>query len=326
MRALRIGIALTLTLVLTSMAQAAPLDLKTVAADAKWLIHVDIDALHASTVFQKARETCLAEHKEIAERLDKLPELIGMDPRNDLHGVTAYGMQIGKHEGVLIVNAAVNRKVLLEKAEKAPDHKVLKQGGYEIHTWTHKDHGGSHTVAGAFFKPDVLVFSHCPVELQSALDVLAGKKPSAGSDSPLAGRIPTGTSVLMRVAGIAEAELPGKAPPLAKQIESFRFVIGENEGKSFFRAKANATSTETVGLLKAVVDGGVALAKLHTAKDDLAKRMVDAVRVTVDGKTLTLLWSSPASDVWEMMQKHAKWMAEKRAKSGKLAPAREEDF
>ncbi|MGA2618578.1 MAG: hypothetical protein ABSF26_13275 [Thermoguttaceae bacterium] len=308
------AVVLALVLGLVATVQAAPLELQTVAADAKWVVHVDIDAVHASMVFQKARDKCLTEHKEIAQHLAKLPELIGMDPRKDLHGVTAYGPQIGKHTGVLIVHAKVNQKLLLEKAEKAPDHKLLKQGGYEIHTWSHKGPKGSHTVAGAFFKPEVLVFSDCPVQLQAALDVLAGKQPGAGSSSPLAGKIPPGTSVLLRVAGIAAADLPGKVPPLVKQIDSARFVVGENEGKSFFRAKANMTNTEVTGQVKAIIDGGVALAKLHCNKDELAKKLIDALHVTADGKTLTILWSAPAGDVWEMVQKHAKIMAEKWAK------------
>ncbi len=39
--------------VLASGAFAAPLELKQVAADAKWLAHLDVDAIRASTVAQK---------------------------------------------------------------------------------------------------------------------------------------------------------------------------------------------------------------------------------------------------------------------------------
>ncbi len=120
----------------------------------------------------------------------------------------------------------------------------------------------------------------------------------------------------MRVAGIAQANLPGKVPPVVKQIESARFVAGENAGKSFFRAKANFTSSDVTGQVKAVIEGGLALAKLHCEKDEQAKKLIDALHVTVEGKTLLLLWSAPAGEVWEMVQKHAKIMAEKWAKMG----------
>ena len=62
--------------------------------------------------------------------LDKLREKIGLDVCKDLHGVTAYGMEPGKHTGVLIVHAKVDQKLLLQKAEKAPDHKVTKFESY----------------------------------------------------------------------------------------------------------------------------------------------------------------------------------------------------
>ena len=50
--------------------------------------------------------------------LDKLREKIGFDICKDLHGLTAYGKEPGKHTGVLIVHANVNEKFLLEKAAK----------------------------------------------------------------------------------------------------------------------------------------------------------------------------------------------------------------
>ena len=43
---------------LAAVGQAAPLDTKNVAADAKWVVHVDVDAVRDSLVVQKAFETC----------------------------------------------------------------------------------------------------------------------------------------------------------------------------------------------------------------------------------------------------------------------------
>lgn len=313
MRISVVGMALVLALGLDAVAQAAPLDLKQVPADAKWLVSVDVDAMRASTVVQNAWKKCLEMHPQ-AKHMGMVKSFIGMDPCTDLHGITMYGKELGKHTGVMILSAKMDRKPLTKLAERAPDHKMVKHGDYEIHSWTAKHHGQSKPGAGAFYK-DGIVFASSVEELKAALDLLGGKGSSVSADSPLGGRVLPGTTVLMRVTGVAKAASPGKCPVL-KQMESARFAMGEYNGQSFFRAKAVMTNTEVVGLVKAVLDGGRALAVLHTRDDAQGKKMVDALKVTTEEKTLRISWSAPAADVWDMIQKHAKKWAEKRAKMG----------
>ena len=145
---LGVGLALAAGLGWTAAAQAEPLDLAQVAADAKWVAHLDVDALRASTVVEKAWKKGLEMHKDAQAHLDKLREKIGLDICKDVHGLTAYGKEPGKHTGVLIVHAKLDQKFLLDKAQKAPDHKVTKFESYDLHSWTAKHHGQSRTVWG----------------------------------------------------------------------------------------------------------------------------------------------------------------------------------
>ncbi len=313
MKLLGVGIALALMVGLVAVARAESLDLKQVPADAKWLGHVDVDAMRTSIVVQKAWAKGMEMHKDAAAHLAKLRDKLGLDICKDLHGLTFYGKQVGKHTGVLIVNAKVNQKLLLEKAAKAPDHKVTKFGSYDLHTWTDKHHGPAHTVAGTFYKGDRLVFASSLDELKAALNVLDGKSPSVGSNSPLAGKVRPGTTFLLRVSGLAEANLPCKAP-VVKQIESAHISVGESGGQSFLHARATMKTTEVTQQVKAIVDGGKALAAMHVANDAAAKKLVDALQVTAEGTTLNVRWTGSANDVWNLLEKHAKRMAELHGK------------
>ena len=73
--------------------RAGTLDPGTVAADAKWLVHLDFDALRESKVAQHAREAILTRPR-VKEILAKVQEATGMDLEKDLHGLTAYGKRI----------------------------------------------------------------------------------------------------------------------------------------------------------------------------------------------------------------------------------------
>lgn len=290
---------------------AEPVNLQQIPADAKALAHVDFDALRDSTVFQKIREKCLQMHPDAAKHMDLVRAFIGMDPRTDLHGITLYGTVLGKPTGVAIIHAKIDPAPLLRLSVLAPGHKVTKFGPYELHSWAIEHHGKSHPGAGAFCK-EGLVLASSIEELEMALNLLDGKGTSLSSSSPLAGGVPAGTTVMARVAGIAEAKLPHKCP-LAEQTEAVRFSMGEHNGQSFFRFRATMTNSEVTGQVKEVVDGGRALAQLSRT-DELGKRLIAGLKVLPADKTLTVLWSVPANDVWTAIEKAAKKIIAHREK------------
>jgi hypothetical protein len=296
-----------------SLVQAAPLELKHVCANAKWVLHLDVDAVRASTVVQKGYHKCIDMHQEAAQHLDKVRDTIGMDLRKDLHGITAYGPQVGKHAGIVIVLAEMNQKLLVDKAKLGPDHKVTAHGSFELHSWTHKKGDKQHQAAGAFFAPNVLVFGASVEELKGALDVLGGKAPSlAGKDSLLAGDIAPGTTLLHRGIDVGTA---GKCP--IKQLQSFKTALGEDNGESFFRAQCTLTTGEAADNLKAVIEGFKGLGALRTAADPDAAKLVNALKVTKEDKTVAVQWSASADAVWAEIEKLGKKVAEWKAKGGK---------
>jgi hypothetical protein len=120
---------------LAGLVQAGPLNFKQVAADAKWVVHIDVDAMHENVVAERLYEASTQKFENAEKHLDRMGNELGMDPRKDLHEITIYSKEIGEHKGVLLVNADVNREMLLEKVKKASGHQSVSYGSYEIHTW-----------------------------------------------------------------------------------------------------------------------------------------------------------------------------------------------
>ena len=294
-------------------ADAEPLDLKHVSADATWLGHVNIDAMRASIVVQKA----MKKHKN-SGRKEMVKKMLDMDPDKDLHGMTFYGREIGKHKGVMILHAKVNRDRIMGMAKMFTNHTVTDYQDHKLHSWTHKSRHSSktHNVAAVFYGEEAIVLASSVDELKQAVDILEGESPSLTADSALAGNIPAGTTMLMRVEGVSGADLPDRCK-LAKQTESFRFVTGEHEGESFYRARAKMTNEEVVGQLKEIVEGLLALGQIHVGDNETGRKLVDALRVKAGGTTLTVLWKAPAVDVWAIVDAHRKIFKEKMKKHRK---------
>jgi hypothetical protein len=242
--------------------------------------------------------------------LDASRALIGMDPRKDLHGITLYGSQIGKHEGVLIVFADADRKLLTEKVKKARGYDSSTHGSYKLHSWTHKDRRGKRPVTGAFYKDKSMVFSSSEAEVKAALDVLDGEKPSL-TCKVLAAEVPAGTTALARVVGIVGTPCKSK---LAKEIESLSIVTGENEGDSFLHVKVVAKSAHVAKQMGMVAEGVRALGMLHAIDCPKGKQLVEGIKVNVAEKTVTVDSSAPAEAVWQHMQATMKKKIERHRK------------
>jgi hypothetical protein len=307
------GFAFLTVLAVGLQAEAAPLEVKQVAANAKWLGHVDFDAIRDSTVVQKGFAAHMEKHPQAKGHLKLVQGLTGIDLCHDLHGLTFYGPEVGKHTGVAILNAKLDRKKLQLWADTIPGRQTTEHGDYKISSWSKKHGDKTCTVASAWHGDNQLVIASSADELKSALDVLDGKSAGIGSDSKLAGNVPAGTTVLMRVTGIAEAKLKHK-DPVAKQTESFRFVVGENQGKSFFRARAVMTNKEIVENVKEIAEGGKAVARIASGTNEQKLRLVNGLEIKPDGETLTLVWSGSADDVWQQVEAHAKKWEAMRAK------------
>lgn len=310
------GLAVAIVLAIAAFSWAAPLDPKVVSGEAKWVVHLDVDAMRDSslvrTAYQEFVDKCpLA--KVALPALDAARAQIGFDPRTDLHGLTLYGSQVGKEEGVLIVFADANQKMLTEKVKNAPGYKSETHGAYELHSWTHKDRRGERPVTGAFFKDKAAVFSGSPEEVKAALDVMDGKKPGSTCEV-LAAEVPAGATVLVRAVGIDQTPCDSK---LAKEIESFSIASGENAGQSFFHGKVVAKSPQVAKEMAKVAKGLQGLGNLHAIDQPQCKPLVKNMKVKVEGSTLTVDNTAPADVLWKHMQTEIKKAIEKHQKRGK---------
>ena len=292
---------------------AAPLDLGAVSAEAKWLMHFDMQAARDSVVVQRAWERMLKMHPHAGGMMDMVSRMTGMDPRQDLRDATAYGLDTDKRNGVLIVRAKANREFLTRMVEKAADHKTMKHGDYTLHAWTHKRGRHSGPVVGAFHKDDVMVFARTEAAVANALDVLDGRKPAVKGDAPLAGRVRPGSIVVAR----ATAVDPDTKCPVLKQGKGFRVALGEHEGKSFYRARLEMASPAAAEDVVNVVKGFTALASLRWGGEADAMKLVDGVKTVVTGDTCAISWDADAAEVWKVVERAAEsWEKRHRGRRG----------
>lgn len=318
------GVVVLLAAALGRPVAAAPLDLSAVSADAVWLMHMDMDAARASTVMQRMHDRAMKMHPQLDTMLKMGAGMTGIDPRKDVRDMTAWGTDTDKKNGVLVVRSKVNRQLLEKMVEKAQDHRTMEHRGRTVHSWMQR-HGRNRTgepVSGAFFADDVMVFARTPERVAMAIDVLDGAKPSAGDGSPLAGRVRPGSILVARAAEVD----PDTKCPVLRQGRSFRVAMGENEGKSFYRAKLDMKSPAAADLAEDVTEGLAAVGQLRFGGEaDVMKLIAGLETETRDGSCM-ISWDAAADDVWAVVDRMAtQWERRHRDRGGKGCPMCEKD-
>ena len=261
---------------LAAVGQAAPFDSKNVAADAKWVVHVDVDAVRDSKVVQNAFTTWPILKDHSGKHFDMIRDKIGVDLRKDLHGVTIYGRDTDKKNGVAIVFATVNQQLLLDKAAKAADHKVTKHGEIDIHSWT------ANTVRRPTPPPAPSISPTCWSSPQRGRCCCCHRRAGRQVARHYRSQLSVGRPYLCRfnVSGCAMRLPDAPKCPILKQVESFRVALGEHDGKSFYRAKVVMKSPETASQVMAIVNGFKAMGSLRFANDADVLKLVNGLQAT----------------------------------------------
>lgn len=321
-----VALAAVVLLGFAPVLSAAPFNPDMVCGDAQWVAHLDVDALRASTFAQSAYQEFLDECPVAGlavAAFETSARVAGMDPREDLHGITLYGPKVGKEKGVLIVAADADQDALAVKVTEAKDYESSKHGDRELHSWTHREHGRERPVTGAFFDDKVIVFADSVDEIKAALDVMDGKKPAC-SCKILAADVPEGATLLARAVGIAEAKPPHHSE-LIKKIESVSIDTGERRGNSFSHVTVVTNCPDCAKQIGTVARGFRALGLLHAVDCPNDMQFVEKLRIKVDDKTVTVNNTAPADAVWQHFKANMPKIIEHHRQMRKLHKAKDKE-
>jgi hypothetical protein len=285
---------------------AAPLDGNQVAADAKWVAHIDLDAAKTATLAEKVLSWWLS-NELVRQQLAAVKMHTGVDLVRDLHGVTFYGSRLAQNTGVVIVHANFDANRLLRIVRGKPDYNATRFDNHTLHTWTErKDTSDKHTVTGCVFAPELLIVGRDSAEVKAALDVLDGKSAAlAGSDSPLAGEVPEGAIVVAGVTGVPEAGVPFKSP-IVNQSEFIWVALGEQDGEVFGQLKFVAKSDEAAEQVEDILRGLRAMALLQLGSDKEARKIIARLTVARSQRTVHVEWRGAAAGVWRLLEQELK--------------------
>src|SRR5581483_7126667 len=102
MRKRLLALSLFALLLTPSFSRADAFDPRQVPADAKWIIHADVDTARESKTFEAVWDRLLATGAAQG-KFDQIEQFTGMNIPNDLQDLTLYGKEAGDEAGVILI-------------------------------------------------------------------------------------------------------------------------------------------------------------------------------------------------------------------------------
>jgi hypothetical protein len=277
---------------------AGPLNRRHVAGDARWVLHLDAEALRATEVGRQFMAKALEPHTASAKAQLRSAFEFDLD-WSKLRSITAYGPSfLGRDDpnGVLVVETSMAVEAALEGAlTKEPP--VLRIGKLDSTTspmYSIGDQGYVSLAPGG-----VIIAGRNLATVEKGRAVVDGGTPSLASGGALSGYSDSGGAVffLALAEGFAQhAPLPPNAAML-KNAEGIRVAISEREGAVRLELSIRMNSAEVAAQVQQVAQGLVALAVLGGGQNPELQALAQKVRIAVEDNTLNVSAAVPIDDV-----------------------------
>ena len=300
-----------------------------IAADAQWVVAIDLNDLRNSTLgkglmdmAQKQMAIETARNPQAADLVvgnirinyQKFSEMVG--------SVTAYGSNFSpdpkQMDGALVFQGTPDLRKIAEALalqgtlvapDKVKELKDLPFAAYEL--------GGELIVA---FPPEpVIIVSKSKARLLNAHDVVRGAAPSLAKApaAPLAALLAkSGHSFLVAASVVPPNNLftaDGPQTRILQLMSSGMFAVGEEEPRTVTHMQLVGSTDESADKLLKIIQGMVAMMSLAESTDKQLAEFLQSATVEKQGRTVSVQLAYSSDRVVQMVQSTAQQL-------GKIAP------
>lgn len=296
-RLMRAGVAWTAFVVMawSSSLMATPLPKSQVSADAKWVLHLDMDQFAPS-------QTCRlllngqGEAKKFQGLLNHYQTLLGVDPLKDLSSMTLYGTETVGNRGVALINGSLNYRTITKQFSTYPQYRTKTSGKLTLQTWT--DRATKRPLWASFHTSRRLIMASDERALLLAVATIDGLKPSLSSWKTAALPIPppqSGTFFTASTLGYAGASPDPIQAMILKNTEHATMQVSENQGVVDGQVVLQASSPDAAAQIHQVLNGLMLTSSFADHASPFAK-LAEASEISQNQKAVVLKLHCPARE------------------------------
>lgn len=286
----------------------APLDRSLIAADARWIAHVEIERFVQGRIFELLQEH-EADFDVNGGDWQEVRDTLGFDPLEEIRSVTVVGLPRSEESAVAMIRGSSAVEDAMGRLEEHLSRRDLEVDGYDITRWSETGGDPVHTYLARRAGSDerlLLAASH-PADLAEAISALRGDSDSLADVSDgLDTTLDSDAYVLVSVSGTLAQWADGEeASQIGRIVEKARVQLAERDGRIVLDAAIDAKNSEKVRQVTAILQGLLAFASLASAAEpELAEVMplLDNLKFSSDGRRLSLHFEEDIDTLVQMAE------------------------
>ncbi|MEC7811255.1 MAG: hypothetical protein VX598_00495 [Verrucomicrobiota bacterium] len=278
--------------------QAAKIDKANISNDAKFVVHLDLDAFRASkigiTLLEKIRKD------EGGEKLNALAELIGFDPLSAIHGATMFGN--GEEDnGILVVKHKADNTKLLAFMKLDEYYRKTEHGKHEIHGAGDRGDGKRGYVS--FVNATTAVLAASRELAAEGIDLVNGKGAAVK-------QIPTSlvsadkkakNAFLVAYANVEDLKEHIDNETVNQMAKRVAFVMGESDEKFILSISVDALDADAAENMENMVNGLIGFARLNQDENPEVKDILKGLKVTRNEENVSVHFSVGVNKLFELI-------------------------
>lgn len=283
------------------LAEATPLERKLVPKEAAAVLHLDLDAIWQSRIYERIKSKAKENFDEddFEEEFEEEFGEIGPLVLHALHSASAVTVWLDDSgESGAIAARGVGTGLLSRLLDLAPDHDARKIRGRTWHRFGPAGDRSYLAVAGRW-----VIFSDQRAAVKKTLAVLDGRAPRA-SKKQVGVQAPGSIFFLAVLAGdiLNEVQEHASSALLDKgNFENARLIFGERGANLYARVAVEMGDASEARQVRSVVEGALALGSLASDSREV-QELVSGIAVKQKGSRLSLRLELPAKEFLELMK------------------------
>lgn len=260
---------------------AGPMPAREIPAQAKWVIHLDVEAILKSSFGEPILE--IANDPMVAPRLAAFTAMFGMNLVGDIHGMTLWGFGNNDHQAALYLEGKYDRVKLETIVRAAENYREIPYGAARIHAW--RDKGKN--LYGCFVREDLLALSKNQALVEAAIDAAHGR---GGEFGLVPGGKTEAALAVVACQSMAGMELNPQAAVL-KRIQEGWGALREEGGSLNAEIYLKAENAEVATQIRQTLEGFRALALLNAQQQPMLASLAAQMSVSAEADTVRVVLS-----------------------------------
>lgn len=302
-------------------AVAAPPSAAQLPQNAKWMIHIDLQALVQTELAEAAR----AERPRLTHLMQRwFQAKFGINPHEDLDSLTLFSDSYDEHQGTMILRADYAMDKVRDAFDQNPDVTKEAWEGYTLYTIEParrnrlrpaEDNGDArrrllprrqdndNTAANRdevqeapseramtviLVNEKSMVIASSPERAKKAVGLVRGDSPILAEDSPLLAEVEEGALLYGAAIDLQQIEHRAGFFPVLAQHERIYWTIGGSDGELNVKLVLHAHTEDVAEQMEKSLEGSIAFGKVWAADSENLRQVFDNRQLSREGKRVQL--------------------------------------